>query len=111
MPETLTADQIKSQLELLSQVLDGRPADVEIASPALGDQFEAEWISFHGISYDRKNDAVNLALEDFDHAVPHPRALHVRARDGRLESLEIVDAEGAKHILKFKEPLLLPAPN
>lgn len=109
MPERLTPDQIVIQFDLLSRALQGRAADVEVASAALGDQFEAEWIAFKGISYDRKNDAVNLSLESFDHQVSHPRALHVRAKEGRLESLEIVDGDGAKHILKFKEPLMLPA--
>jgi hypothetical protein len=109
--QTLTPDQWRNQLELLSRALDGRPADVEIASLALGDQFEAEWIAFRGITYDRKLDAVNLMLENFDHPVPRPRSLHARARLGRLESLEIVDADGAKHIIKFREPLMLPAPD
>jgi hypothetical protein len=53
---------------------------------------------------------IGIVLQDVHHAIFHPRALNLRDRAGRIESLEIIDADGAKHILTMKEPLMLPAP-
>jgi Family of unknown function (DUF5335) len=38
-------------------------AEIEVASLALGDQVEAEWLPLLGIAYDPKDDLVQVALE------------------------------------------------
>jgi Family of unknown function (DUF5335) len=42
----------------------GKQVLIEVASLALGDQIEAEWVPLLGIVYDPKNDLVELALVD-----------------------------------------------
>ena len=110
MTSTVAMPEWQPLLNSLSRHLEGMLAEVEVASPSLGAQYEAEWIPFLGIVYDHRNDLIGIVLQDVHHAIFHPRALNLRDRAGRIESLEIIDADGAKHILTMREPLMLPAP-
>ena len=42
--------------------------------------------------------------------IHHPREIYLDNGSGTLTSLEIVDAEGAKQIVKLRDPLMLPRP-
>ena len=97
-------------LDGVSKLLEGGQAEIEIASLALGDQVEAEWLPLLGIVYDRKNDIVEVALDGLDHMIHEPREIYVDVDGEGLLSLEIVDAEGAKQVVRLKDPLMLPAP-
>jgi hypothetical protein len=97
-------------LGLFSEVLVGKRAEVEVDSLDLGAQLEAEWVPLLGLSYDPKNDLIEVALEGLDHAIRKPRVIQIEDGKGPLESLEITDADNVRHIVKLKDPLLLPAP-
>jgi hypothetical protein len=100
----------RSFLDGMSKVLEGEQAEIEVVSLALGDQIEAEWLPFLGITYDPKDDVVEIALEGVDHLIEHPREIYVDDNVNGIVSLEVVDAEGARQIVKLREPLALPAP-
>jgi hypothetical protein len=100
----------RSFLDGMSKVLEGEQAEIEVVSLALGDQIEAEWLPFLGITYDPKDDVVEIALEGVDHLVEHPREIYVDDNVNGIISLEITDAEGTRQIVKLREPLALPAP-
>ena len=88
----------------------GKQALIEVASLALGDQIEAEWVPVLGIVYDPKNDLVELALEDLDHLIHGPREIYAETGPAGLQSLEIIDRNDVHQIVLFKLPLLLPPP-
>jgi hypothetical protein len=94
----------------LSQLLAGAQAEIEVAALPLGDQIAAEWVPFFGIVYDHKDDLIEIALENYDHLIPRPREVWFDADAGGLASLQIVDAEGVRQIVKLRDPLMLPAP-
>jgi hypothetical protein len=94
----------------LSKALEGKEAQVEVASLDLGDQVEAEWLGLYGIVYDPKDDLVELVLEDLDHMIRRPQEIYVDAGPAGLESVEIVDAEGGKQIVTLRNRLALPPP-
>ena len=100
----------RAALDTLSKTLSGKQAEIEIAALSLGDQIAAEWVPIIGIAYDPKDDIVEVALEGLDHIIARPRELHFQHRRGLVSALEIVDADGIKNIVKFREPLMLPAP-
>ena len=101
----------RAALDTLSKSLSGKQAEIEIAALSLGDQIAAEWVPLIGIAYDSKDDIVEVALEGLDHIISRPRELHFRQQGGAVVSaLEIVDADGVRNIVKFREPLMLPAP-
>jgi hypothetical protein len=96
----------RAALDTLSKSLSGKQAEIEIAALSLGDQIAAEWVPLIGIAYD----IVEIALEGLDHIISRPRELHFRQQGGLVSALEIVDADGVRNIVKFREPLMLPAP-
>jgi hypothetical protein len=94
----------------LSKTLSGSRVEIDVGSLPLGGQVQADWAALIGLVYDPKDDVVEVALEGLDHLIHSPRDIYVEQGNGQLASIEIVDAEGARQIIKLKEPLLLPAP-
>jgi hypothetical protein len=95
----------------ISKTLVGYRAEIEASSLALGDQAQTKWLPLIGLVYDPKDDIVELALEGLDHMIQKPRDIFVDEAGGHLASVEIIDAEGGRQIVKLKEPLLLPPPH
>ena len=99
-------------LETIEGSLVGKQAEIEVVSLRLGDQVQAEWIPLIGIAYDRKNHLIEIALDNLDHLVTSPRELFVDYGVGEsIAALEIIEEDGTRQIVKFKEALLLPAPS
>ena len=48
--------------DTFTKSLPGKRAEVEVASLDLGDQIEAEWAPLIGMTYDHKNDLIEVAL-------------------------------------------------
>ncbi|HEX4157367.1 MAG TPA: DUF5335 family protein [Rhizomicrobium sp.] len=95
-------------LDRVSRELAGKRIEVEVDAPDLGAQIEAEWVPLIGLTYDNKDDMIEIALEGLDHIIHNPRELHVEETVGRIQSLLI--SNGTRQILTFREPLLLPPP-
>jgi hypothetical protein len=98
-------------LDMLTRLLEGKEAEIEVASLRLGDQVQNEWLPLIGITYDPNDDIVEVALDGLDHMIPRPREIYLDDGGGGLTSLEIVDAEGVKQLVKLKDQLMLPAPS
>jgi len=94
----------------VTRMLEGKRAEVEVASLRLGDQVEAEWLPLLGIAYDSKDDIVEVALEGLDHLIPSPREIYVDDDPLGLWTFEIVNADDVREIIRFRDPLALPAP-
>ena len=54
----LDKSQWRTFFDRLSKTLEGKQAEIEVASLSLGDQVEAEWLPLHGITYDPNDDLV-----------------------------------------------------
>ena len=108
--QKLEKGQWRSFFDRLSKGLDGKQAEIEIASLNLGTQVEAEWLPLLGIVYDPRADMIEVALDGLDHMIPKPREIYVDEGLGGLMSIEIVDAEDTKQIIKLRDPLMLPPP-
>lgn len=90
--------------------LPGKRAEVEVASLDLGDQIAASWLPFIGIAYDPKSDIIEVVLEGLDHMIRKPQEVYVDHEVGSLISLQIVDDDDVRQIIKLKDPVALPAP-
>lgn len=98
-------------LDAVTNSLIGKQAEIEVVSLDLGDQIEAEWAPLIGITYDRKDDLIEIALDDLDHLIRSPRELFIDYAVGDVvAAIEIVDGDGNRQIVRFKDPLALPAP-
>jgi hypothetical protein len=96
--------------DLLSKGLVGKQAEIEIASLALGVQPEASWLPLLGMTYDPKGDVIEIALDPLDHLIHRPRELYLSVDDGALASLLVVDDEGIRQTVRWRDPLMLPKP-
>lgn len=92
----------------ISKTLGGKQAEIEIASLKLGDQIEAEWVPLLGIVYDPKNDLVEVLLEGLDHMIRKPVEIFVEHGPLGLSSMEVIDADDERQIIKLRDPLMLP---
>jgi hypothetical protein len=111
MAEQIDRAQWAPFLDAITNSLIGKQAEIEVVSLDLGDQMEAEWAPLIGITYDRKNDLIEIALDDLDHLIRSPRELFIDYAVGDVvAAIEIVDGDGNRQIVKFKDPLALPAP-
>jgi hypothetical protein len=97
--------------DALTNALMGKQAEIEVASLDLGDQIEAEWAPLIGITYDHKDDLIEIALDELDHLIRSPREVFVDFGVGGIVAIAIVDSDGNRQIVKLREPMALPAPN
>lgn len=100
--------------DTVTKILVGKRAEIEVASLDLGDQIEAEWLPVLGVAYDPKDDVFEIALENVnenvDHLIRGPREVFAEIGPPGLAALEVVDSDGRRQIVHFREPLMLPPP-
>lgn len=94
----------------VTDALTGLRAEIEVASLDLGDQVQAKSLPVLGIAYDHKNDVFEVALEGLDHLIRRPESLMVIDGPTGVTSMLVVDWDAVRHVVRFKEPLMLPAP-
>ena len=94
----------------ISKGLAGKRAQIEVTGLTLGDQIAAKWLPLIGITYDPKDDLLEIALEGLDHLIHKPREISVDDGPEGLKSMEIVDSDQNRQIVNLMEPLMLPAP-
>jgi hypothetical protein len=107
----LQNNEWKGYFESVSRSLLGKRAQIEVAALNLGDQIAAEWVPMLGVTYDNKDDVLEVALDGLDHLIPRPKEIHVDENENGLSSFEVVDADGVRHIVQLREPLMLPPPS
>ena len=95
----------------VSRGLIGKRAEIRISAPRFGDQIEAGWLPLLGITYNPKNDIVEIALDGLDHMIRKPRVIYVDDTGGELTSLEVVDSDKATQIVRLREPPMVTAPS
>jgi hypothetical protein len=94
----------------ISKVIGAKQVEIEVQSLDLGDQVEARWLPLLGLTYDPKNDLLDVALEGLDHMIRNPREIYVDDGGAGLATFAVVDAEGARQIVKLRDPPALPTP-
>jgi hypothetical protein len=100
--------------DLMSKALLGKRVEIEVASLDLGDQIVAEWVPLIGITYDSRDDLLDVGYDvgvvDLgNRLIRRPQQIDVEEGPAGLLSVAVVDAEGVRHILRLKDPLMLPA--
>jgi hypothetical protein len=97
--------------DAFSKTVAGTRVEVEAASLALGDQIVADWLPLVGITYDSRDDLLDISMhgaEHLSHLIRHPRAIAVQEEAGGIKSIAVTTGDGTEEILTFKSPLLLP---
>jgi hypothetical protein len=92
----------------MSKGLLGKWAEIEVASLDLGDQIVAEWIPLLGITYDSRDDLLDVALDRANHVIRRPREILVEESQTGLATVAVIDDAGTRQTVRLKEPLMLP---
>ena len=101
----------KSYFETMSGVLIGKWAELEVATLDLGDQIVAERLPLLGITYDTKDDLVDVSLggeNQLNHLIRHPSQIEIVEGVDGLRSIAITSGDGAVQVLRLSDPLRLP---
>jgi hypothetical protein len=92
----------------LSRVLQGARAEVDAMSLSIGSQVEADWLPLNGLTYDAKDDILEVAMDGLDHLIRQPDDIFIDEESGMLSSLEVVGRDKVSQIVKLKEPVRMP---
>jgi hypothetical protein len=109
MTEALEKRHLKDFLDRLSPLLEGAQAELEVVSEKLGDQVAQLKTGLRSISYDPASDVIFVSVEGHGHAIPRPRRVHLRWKGSSLEQLVVIDDEEQEHLVRFRQPLTIPA--
>lgn len=102
----LHGDQIKTYFDNFTQrfLSDRSPeaVDIEVIGPELGDQHAVEGAKLMGISYDARENTLDIFHEMGDHRVSGTREVWVREEnDGFVNSIEVLLPEGEREIINL----------
>jgi uncharacterized protein DUF5335 len=106
---TIPKPEWQSFFDSMADALTGKRVEIEAASLDLGDQIVAEWVPLLGISYDRRDDLVDVAIGGLDHLIRQPAEIFVQEGGHGVETITVATAGGEKQILRLKDPVMLPA--
>ncbi len=95
----------------VTRQLVGKRAEIEIASLDLGVQMMSRCLPLLGLVYDGKRDFLEISIDGLDHLVLKPREVYAEYGPRGLQSVGVLDSDGAWQILLLRDPLCLPAPS
>lgn len=93
----------------VSKQLEGKCAEIEVDSLAIGSQIEAEWVPLFGLVYEPRSDTIEVLLEGLGHLIHKPKEVFIDQQVNQLTSLEVIDSDDLHHVIKLRDPLLLSA--
>lgn len=91
---------------LVSKSIEDQKIEIEVSGLEIGDQIEADWVDFDGISYDPKTDYIFIHTPLLDHTIVHPSTVLVAEEDDTIVAINITDDETIQ-ILQFRPPVEL----
>jgi uncharacterized membrane protein len=106
---TIPQAEWRTYFDGLTSVLIGKRAEVEAASLELGDQIVAERVPLLGVTYDPHGQVLDVVLGGLDHRISRPQEILVQEGPSGVETIAVVAADGARQILRLKDPLMLTA--
>jgi hypothetical protein len=95
----------KTFFDQLSKSLEGNFAEIELNSLAIGNQVQTQWTPLFGISYDKKKQLIEVFMENLGHQISRPDKVFVEQQGLSISSLEIIDEEDTRQIIKLRRPL------
>lgn len=94
--------------QLSKTALVGKEVEIEVLGLKIGDQIEQQWIQLLGMSYDPKSDVIEVLVEGLDHLIPKPREVWIDQGAAGLSSMEVIQDDDVRQIIRLREPLMLP---
>lgn len=92
----------KPYFDTLSKSIKSSLLNLEVVGAEIGDQREISWQPLNGFSHDVVKDRIDIFTENLGHSISHPKEVFVQEKAGIAESIEIIDEDDNKQILKFR---------
>jgi hypothetical protein len=112
----LQRDRWQAYFDDLSRQLGAVDATIEVDGTDLGAQIEAEDLVLTGVSYDRRDDVLLVALdapgdvrENVEHLVYSPQRIFVSSDAILPDAIAVDDADGHRTLLKLQSAPELPS--
>jgi hypothetical protein len=103
----LAKSEWQTYFDRVSQSLGARQVTIEVAALGIGDQVEVDRLALNGLTYDPNSDVLEVVTDAVDHMIRHPTEIYVAESADRLDSVEVLEHDGTKQIIKLTSPLLL----
>ncbi|MDH3690510.1 MAG: DUF5335 domain-containing protein [Gammaproteobacteria bacterium] len=104
----LSRTEWQSYFDGVARAQQGKQVEIEVAGLSVGHQIEAEWLPLNGLTYEPKEDMLEVSTESIDHLIHHPKQISVEEDIEGLRSVEIIDQDDNHQIIKLRAPLALP---
>lgn len=114
----LPAEEWHSYLDSFTEASSGMLVTAHVMDESLGDQTDIERLPLQAVSYDPRDDVLEVAVGGrgarypivFRHLISAPRRIEVQER-GELDlvAMEVTDQEGVRTLVRFFEPPELEA--
>ncbi|MDH3694277.1 MAG: DUF5335 domain-containing protein [Gammaproteobacteria bacterium] len=108
--EKLEKPQWQAYFDNVSKMIAGSRVQIDVTGLQVGDQVEAQQLPLTGLSYDSKDDCIEIITESLDHRIQKPVTIHVDYAVDGLHSIEVIDAADLHQIVRFIQPVALPEP-
>lgn len=92
----------------VSSSLQGKAADITISTPSEQIHQSRCW-QLHGLTYDPHDRALIISCRQQEHVIATPKAIRIESHGHIIHSVEVTKDTGDREIIRFVEPLLLPA--
>jgi hypothetical protein len=92
----------------ISYSLRGKAAQITLMTPAEQVRQSECW-QLHGLTYDPHDHALIVSCRQQEHVISSPVAIRVESNGQIIHSVEVTKGVGDKEIIRFIDPLLLPA--
>ena len=77
-------------------------AEIRVFSPEIGAQPQTKWLPLQGLTYDPKDDRLDVFVKGLDHMIVHPKVIYVEESSGRLDSIEVVREDGTYEVVEIR---------
>lgn len=99
----------KPYFDRVSTLLEGERVEIDVAALPLGSQALAKWLPLLGLMYDETDNLISIMAEGLDHMIRGPDDVFIQTEGVDLLSLEVIDQDGIRHLVRFGKPILLPS--
>jgi len=107
--KALPKEEWEMYFDKLSKNLPAVEVQLEVVDKEVGDQVEVEYSPLTGLSYDPKDDVFEIQFKEIhDHLIYHPKEIYVEEENGKITTIEVVDKEETRYILRVKPAIPLP---
>ena len=96
--------------DALSQVLQGKEAQIDVNALDVGCQFAPGFTPLLAIAYDPRIDILEVLIDALDYSISNVRDIFVDHEGMTVHSVHVIDGDGVQQVIRLRDPMLLAAP-